>query len=375
MKIAYILPGIYNSGGVEKTVILKANYLADIMGYDVTIITCDNNGSDSFFEISKNVKIQNIDIEFKKYLGSYFWLIKRIPLIKKYKKQLKKILFTERFDIVISVMWHEFPFLYKFKDGSKKVLEFHFTKYCKVILANNLIKKIIQFLRISVLWGRKIKKYDKFVLLTEKDRKDWNNLNNSIVIPNFVSISPIMQEYKETKNVLSVGRINFEKGFDLLIKAWSKVHSRYNDWKLTIVGDGDKTELSDLVNSLGLEAAVSLLPATKNINEFYRQSSLYVLSSRYEGFGIVMIEAMANGLPVVAFDCPYGPREIIDTSFGSLVEAENIDELSDVIIKWIDDKKGRIDASMKAREHAMKFSQENIMDVWDNLFKSLMSNI
>ncbi|MCD7900834.1 MAG: glycosyltransferase [Bacteroides sp.] len=164
------------------------------------------------------------------------------------------------------------------------------------------------------------------------------------------------------------------KGFDILIKAWVKVHSYCPDWKLKIYGKSvEKEILVKLIQDLNLSKVVALYDPVTNIQEKYLASSLYVLSSRYEGFGMVLLEAMSCGIPCISFDCPYGPRDIIrDGIDGILVEKENIELLADAIIKLMIDNDLRKSMGQEALNNVEKFKIDQIAKQWNELFHELI---
>ncbi|MDE5567203.1 MAG: glycosyltransferase family 4 protein [Muribaculaceae bacterium] len=354
---------------MENILIQKANYLADVLGYDVTIITTDQKNRGTFFDLSDKVKIVDLAINYCDGLSSKFWLLKKICLIRKHRKRLASRLISEKYDIVISLMAFDFTFLCKIKDGSRKILEYHFAKYSKVHATKNNLKKLIQKKRADN-WNNIVSCYDKFIVLTEEDKRLWGNLNNIEVIPNFIKKLPGKSAELKNKRVLSVGRADYQKGFDMLIDAWEIVSKERPDWKLTIVGGGDKTYLENQIKNLNLTNTVELLPPNPKIEEEYLKSSIYVLSSRYEGLPLVLIEAMSYGLPIVAFGCQCGPKDILKASFSSIVECGNVVLLAQAILTWINSEEKRIEASKAALAEAGNYNIEQVMSQWDALFNS-----
>lgn len=370
MKIAYTISGIFNSGGMENILIHKANYLSDELGYDVTIITTDQKNRASFFELSPNVHHVDLGINYCDYRSSRLWYYHISRLKRKHRKKLEQHLKENKYDIVSSLMDFDFGFLWKIKDGSKKILEFHFAKNSKILGTQNHIKKVLLKSRTAISC-RFIKRYDRFIVLTEEDKCQWGNLPNIEVIPNFLLSRKTEAVPKHKNVVLSVGRFDYQKGFDLLIEAWVSVIKQCPDWQLWIVGGGNRESIQKLVERENLGNWIKLFPATNNIEEYYSQASLYVLSSRYEGFGLVLIEAMSFGLPIVSFACPCGPRDIINRQFGSLIDCYDVNAMSNALIDWIKNPKKRAKIAPIAKKEAEKYSQTNIMAKWDNLFRSL----
>lgn len=367
MKIAYTISGLFNSGGMENILTQKANYLADNLGYNVTIITTDQKQRQVFFPLSSNVKLVDLEINYQDAKSSKLWHLKKFSLKKGHRYALEKHLKANNYDIVISLMDFDFSFLYKINDGSKKFLEYHFAKYSKMNATTNKLKKIIQKLRADS-WNHIVSHYDKFIVLTEEDKIQWGNLRNIKVIPNFIKKIPDRKADLKNKRVISVGRADFQKGFDMLIEAWNIVTREFPDWVLTIVGGGDKSSLQSQIDNLNLSDSIKLLPPNPNIEDEYLESSLYVMSSRYEGLPLVLLEAMSYGLPIVSFKCPCGPKDILKPEFSSLVGRNNIYELGNELKKWMDDYNLRIIAGQRARKEIEKYTIDEIMDTWNKLF-------
>lgn len=375
MKIVYCCNGTWNSGGMERVLINKANYLADILKYEVCIITTEQKGRPHFFTPSSKINFFDLGINYDDDEGKNLIVrlfIKQLKKIK-HKRLLTHILLQEAPDLCVSMFDRDVSFLYKIKDGSRKILEYHFSRYQKVICADNTIIRWAQAIR-AASWNFMVQKYDRFVVLTEEDRKAWGNIRNIEVIPNFITELPANSALLSVKRVISVGRLSFQKGFDRLLEAWKIVHSINQDWSLYIFGDGDKKqELQNLLEELKLSNNVFFMPATSNIGKEYQDSSIYVFSSRYEGFGMVLIEAMSYGLPIVSFTCPCGPCDIIDESFGSLVADGDTDSLARELLSWMADEDKRIKAGKNARSAAERYLQSEVMKKWDNLFRCVLS--
>lgn len=372
MKILYCINAAYNSGGMERVLMTKANYLADIAGYDVFIVTSQQHEKSTFFYFSERIHFHDLGINYDDidknnlFIKTFLKCRKK----KKHKQLLTDYLNEIKPDIAISMFDYEFNFLHQIKDGSKKILEYHFNKRQKIIEASNIIMKLLQTLRIWT-WHNKVSQYDKFVVLTEEDKRYWGNLPNIVVIKNPIPKVPDTKALLNTKQVLSVGRISYQKGFDRLIKAWALVVPYYPDWKLLIRGNGDSTQLQKLIKQLGIDEYVKMEPATPNIAEEYLSSSVYAMTSRYEGLPMVLMEAMSYGLPCVSFACPCGPTDLIQSSYGSLVPDNDIRSFALALMNWMADETKRKEAGIKAREYIAQYTEEKIMKLWINLFKSL----
>ncbi len=221
----------------------------------------------------------------------------------------------------------------------------------------------------------------KIVVLTTSDKTNWvNNLqadpNKVIVIPNPLPIKRI-ERWTETKReniVLAVGRMTAQKGFDTLIKSWAKIdpESKHN-WKLRIVGPAGsaKPELEQLIKEFKLEQSVELIPASLQIESEYQQASMYVMSSRYEGFGLTLIEAMGQGLPVIAFNCPMGPSEIIADKYGKLLPPDDIEEMATSIARFLTEPELRYEFGKLAHHRSEDYEPHKIIHHWTSMINQL----
>lgn len=377
IRLAYCIPSLDRASGMERVLTLKANYLSDILGYDVNIILTDNKGSKPYFPLSKKINLIQLDVNIDNLWRFPMW--KRIiPYIKKekeYKRKLDICLNWLKPDITISLMRREINFINGINDGSKKLGEIHFGRYkYREINIHCLPAFINKF--VSSLWMnqliKEIKRLDRFIVLTNEDAAYWEGVNNISVIPNPISINSDKTSTCTEKKAISVGRYTYQKGFDLLIKAWKTVAKKNPDWSLHIYGTGEKSSYESLTKHYNIEDKVFCHGTASDITEKYLDSSIYVLSSRFEGFGLVLAEAMSVGVPCVSFACPCGPKDIITNGEdGFLCENGNIYQLSDKICQLIDDEKLRIEMGKKARQNIQRFTVEQIMQQWDSLFKSI----
>jgi glycosyltransferase involved in cell wall biosynthesis len=187
-----------------------------------------------------------------------------------------------------------------------------------------------------------------------------------------LTITPKMVLDYRTKRVISAGRYMPEKGFDRLLKAWGLIKKKFHDWELYIFGNGNRMPYQEIADQLQLGESVHLMPATKDIADEFAKSSIYVMSSRYEGFGLVLAEAMSCGLPCISFDCPYGPHEIIrDREDGFLAEDGNIEDLAKKLEQLMSNEDLRIRMGTKAIQNIYRFNPEVIMAQWINLFNNI----
>jgi glycosyltransferase involved in cell wall biosynthesis len=382
MKIVYCLVDSSLSGGMERVICNKANYLSDNLGYDVTIITTDRGEKENFYQFSDKINFIDLGINYKE-LEAYSFTKRITEQIKKrnlHRQKLSDALFRLKPDISISTYTHELTILCKVKDGSKKIAEAHFTKQNVKLEQKNkgpLWKRVFTKITNDIRKPLYLKKYDAFVILTKEDRKNWGNVPDAKIrqIYNMLPFYPCEIANPAQKRIISVGRLTYQKGFDLLIEAWKLIHFKYPDWKIDIFGEGeDLAYLKNLTKQYGLDTSLFFNLPTKDIINEYLNSSIYIMSSRYEGFGMVLTEAMACGLPCVSFNCPQGPSEIIkDNEDGFLVSPQNVEELAEKLEILITRFSLREEMGIKAKNNITRFSKEKIMAQWKNLFDELVN--
>ena len=376
-KIFYCTPSLYMAGGVERVLTLKANYFADIYGYDVTIITTDGNDKPNFFPLSQSVKVLNLDINFEEMWHCSFFkrLCLYFPKERRFKKRLTEELYRIRPDITISLLRREINFLTEIHDGSNKIGEIHINRaHYRNFTPNrsNPFKAIFaSFWKHGLV--EKLKRLDRFVVLTEYDRQAWQEIPRVDVIPNPLPFYPDQVPSVRRQRIIAVGRYFDEKGYDMLLKAWVIVERACDDWELDIYGDGNKSYYEKIAASLNLDKKrCRLNDSISDVQKEYLDSSLFVCTSRFEGFGMGIVEAMACGLPVVAFDCLWGPRSIItDGEDGLLVENGHIEKMADTILSLINHPERISEMGMNARKNVQRFNIETVAKKWKRLFDSL----
>jgi len=375
LKIVYCTPALYLAGGVERVLTLKANYFAEHFGYDITIILTDGKGKPFAYPLSDKIKVVHLDINFEE-LWTCSFQKKIFVYLKKqriFKRRLTEELMRIRPDITVSLLRREINFINGIKDGSKKIGELHVNRAnYRNFEANdtNVIKRIFERFWMKNLVSH-LKRLDRFVVLTHEDGASWSELPKVEVIPDPLSFSPQVQSSLSSKRIIAAGRYVYQKGFDLLLHAWASVEKRCPDWELVIFGAGDRTPYERLSSELLLQRC-SLNGPTADIEKEYLNSSLFAFSSRFEGFGMVLIEAMACGLPVVSFACPCGPKDIItDGIDGILVENGNVSQLAEKIIYMIEHPEERTRMGANAVRKSERYKIDRLAKDWQQLFESL----
>lgn len=380
MKIVYYLPSLYIPGGLERIITFKANYFADnIPNCSVTIITSEQIGKPPYFPLSSRVKHIDLGcpIDWPFNQSPFFKILKYPFRYYLFRKRLSSALFQIKADIVISTLRREINFIHSINDGSVKIGEFHITRNSYQANSIKQDNPFIRFIkkRLSDRFINNLEKLSRVILLTNEESLLWPELSNISVIPNPLTIHVSCVSPMTNKQVIAVGRYTKEKGFDRLIDSWTIVTQKHPDWILKIYGDGNREELQEQINNLSLRENCILEHTVNNITAKYCESSIFVLSSRYEGFGMVLVEAMACGVPPVSFACPCGPRDIIkDKEDGLLVENGNIEELADRICYLIENEEVRKRMGKQARINAERFKIEYIAKQWESLFNDLLKN-
>lgn len=362
MKIMYFCNFIATPGGLARIVIEKANYLSK--KHEVTILTFDHPNKKTYYELSSKI----IHIDYSDYSGTNnIWLS---------KQKFNRILADVKPDIIIALTGKDSLVLPFFNSSIPKLKEMHFTHgYRKIHHKNSgLLKRfLVSIISQLELWV--FSKYDMIIPLTYEDEVKWN-LKNTKVIYNFKTIESEEKALLVSKTVIAVGRLNHEKGFDLLLDAWKQVCRSDDKWKLEIYGDGPlKNELLELSKSLNITDRVSFKGNVKSIKRRYLQSSIFVMSSRHEGLPLSLIEAMECGLSIVSFSCPSGPTEIINNDKdGFLVENGNSLKLANKLLELMNNPEKRKILGENAIINAKQFNKEPIMQEWENLFTHIIQS-
>lgn len=373
MKIIYCIAGTCHSGGMERVLANKANYLTG-HGYEVVIVTTDQQGLPPFFPLAEQIRCIDLGINYEENNGKSFAnKLLHYPLKQyRHKKRLAAILKQEKPDITVSMFCNDAGFITRINDGSKKVLEIHFSKFKRLQYNRKGLW------RLADLWRSKqdektVRRFDKFVVLTEEDKGYWGNLPNITVIPNANTFATSQTAALENKKVIAVGRYTHQKGLERLIEAWHILSPEFPDWKLDIIGDGEERDkLQHLIRFYHLEEQVTLASPTKSIDKVYLDASVLAMSSRYEGLPMVLLEAQAFGLPIVSFACKCGPKDIVaDGETGFLVEENDIEGLAWQLAKVMKDKNLRKQMGRKAKEATLRYAEDAVMAKWTALFDSL----
>jgi glycosyltransferase involved in cell wall biosynthesis len=364
MKLLYVVPNLNNGGGVARVLSIKTNFLIEKFGYEVHILTQNHGNSSLFYSFNEKIVLHDMILE-----GANF------QFLNNYRKSLNKQVASINPDIIIvcdnGLKAFTVPFILNSK--TPIIFECHGSIFMEENVSKNMFfSNFLRKLKYSFKsFGAS--KFNKIITLSEENREEWSK-KNSFVIPNPLWFSTAKEADLSQKNVISVGRHTYEKGFDRLLEIWKKVIVKFPDWNLTIYGKSNPDfDLIALAKKLNIENNITFHEPIKNINEKYLEASIYLMPSRFEGFGMVLIEAMASGLPCISYDCPCGPRAIIKDNYnGFLIENGNENEFVKTVSNLIDNENLRIQIGKNSKESVNKYDIDEIMNLWDKLFTELV---
>lgn len=370
MRILYCIPELYNAGGMERIISAKVNWLASL-GHELIVVTTDGKGNKPYFPLHSSVKIIDLGLNYidDRGLNPLRWRWNRIRKLSRHKRLLARVLRDIRPDVSVSTFEQEAHILYKLPFAGRRILEYHFVRNLRSLEPRTGIRRYVDKY-LDFKDGRVTGKYDAFVVLTDKDRKAWPCQTNIHVIPNFILSNPDKHSDLTRKKVIAAGRLERVKGYSRLIEAWNIVSKKFPDWKLEIYGKGTlKDELQSLIRNKKLEKCVCLKDPVPDIYEPMSESSVYAMTSIYEGFSMVIIEAFAMGLPVVAFNVDCGPSSLVTHGKNGLLADDGdieafVSRLSDVMASY----KLRTELSAGALESASHFRRDAVMEKWLNIF-------
>ena len=358
----------------------KMNYLADHVGYDVMIVTYEQDNHPIIYPLSQKVTHVDLDVRYYELYKTNF--IVRLFNRRRYDNQLKRrfeqIVFSFRPDIVIATTYYaniisaiavaRLPFV--------RILESHIDRR---YIYENAIENRNTYLHWFRCWTEKmsvtnkIGKFDVLVTLNDADAADWSKYLKTVIIENIVHLNPInFYSHQDTKNVIFAGRYTPQKGVFDLLRIWTIVYRKHPDWHLNMYGNGELAdELTEKANKL--QANIHVNGQVLNIFEKYRASTMLLMTSIFEPFGLVIPEAMSCGLPVVAFDCPSGPANIITEGVdGYLIKDRDVNAFAEKVCYLIEHPDVRIEMGKNAIRHSARYAPQRIMPKWISLFKELV---
>lgn len=381
MIIVYVYPNFTITAGTERVLIDKMNYFAERDGFDVVLITLEQGVFPMSFSLSRKVKHFDLDVCFYKMYHKN--IIKR-----QFEKQLLLRIFQRRFDDLMSKLHPDIVIATTYDSRVLSVINNCKVKYRWVVEShigkeflcqNDSDNKLNIFRWFNAFIGMKkveclVSSSDVLVALNQADACDWSRYVDTKVITNVVHLNPLGRYSNQKSNrVIFVGRFSKQKGIIDLFRIWKLVNRKHPDWHLDLFGDGEmRSYVCSEANRLGMNIHIN--KSNSNIYEQYINSSILVLTSVYEPFGLVIPEAMSCGLPVVSFNCPYGPEEIItDGVDGFLVKNRNVEDFASKVCALIENQSLRIQMGQAAIMSSLRYRAEMIMPQWEALFGTLCS--
>lgn len=361
-KLLYITNGINGAGGLERVLSVKASYFADKLLYDVTILSLNHSHLNLFYQFSNKIKFVSIEVGGNIY-----------DYIKAYQNGLQTQVDLIQPDVICvcddGLKAFFIPRLLRTK--APIVYERHVSKEIEMNENFNLFKKLTVHFKWALMKCL-ASSFTKFIVLTKGNLKEWKSLKNILVIPNPLSFYSSKSSALQNYRIIAVGKQGYQKGYDRLLNAWKLVSENNPDWVLEIYGTIlPELKLIELSQKLNIENSVRFFSPQKDIESKYLEASIFVLSSRYEGFGMVLTEAMACGLPCISFDCPHGPADIISNfEDGYLIENGNVAQMANAINELINNEPLRKMMGDNAKKNAKRYLTDRIMMQWMELFNS-----
>lgn len=360
MRILYVTPTINSEGGLERVLSIKTNYFIEKFGYKIDIITQNNGFQNPFYSFNSKINFHDVVLNSNKFSN-----------LLAYKKQIQQHIdkINPDFIVVCDFGLKGFLFPYLFRSKVPIVFEAHGSLFNESQSYNiNFFSKKARIFKYKY---KKFcsQKFSHFVVLSKQSLQEWP-VSSGVIIPNPSVVSNVVSNL-ESKKVILIARHSYEKGIDFALKIWKKVIEIHPDWTLTIYGkyDSNLTYLK-VAKELEIESNVKFYEPVIEIFEKYCESSISIMTSRSEGFPMALIEAMSCGLPVVAFDCPIGPKSIITNEVdGFLIDAFNVDKFADKLTELIENYNLRKQIGSKARENVAQYDVDSVMQKWKVFFE------
>ena len=385
MKIVYILKSMAPIGGLERVICDKMNYLA-CHGYNVTLVTYEQGNHPFAFQVDSRISHYDLDVRFFMLYSYSLW--KRLYYYLKFrsifKKRLQGVIDSVNPDIIIanSYSMNVADIITSIRTKAYRIMESHVAFYVMRKSSSYKGNPLLYGLAKLYDWqtGVAVGRFDKVVTLTKGDACDWQKLTDRVeVIPNPVTcyLDNVLEHTGDNHRIICAGRLSEQKGYDLLIEAFALIAPQCQQWHIDIFGTGDdETMLRRLIADRNLQERILIHEPSEDIYREYQTSDFLVLSSRYEGFALVLAESASCGIPSVAFRCKYGPEDFLsDGENGLLVTDGDINELAEKMLWMINHQEERLRMGVKAREMAKKYQIDSVMKRWEVLFNTFDKHI
>lgn len=353
--VCFLIGNINSTGGTERVTSLIANELVK-KGYNITILSLFG-GDSPFYFLDKNIKTHALftrKVSFRTQFLSCVWKLRNFVCVHK----IDSLIVVDSLSCVFSV-----PALFGLK--IRHICWEHF---------NFNVNLGVRFRDLGRKWAAKY--CDYIITLTHKDKTLWESGLGDIRAKILPIANPTPYERiehlpsLEYKTVLAIGRLTYQKGFDLLLQAWAIVCETNQDWTLKIVGGGeDELKLKQQAIDLNIQDRVLFIPPTKNVDEHYRSAAFYCMSSRFEGLPMVLLEAQAYGLPIISFDCDTGPSDVIENAYNGFLVADGAENsLAKKILCLIGfDEQQFSEMVGRSKINVNKYKVTNLIEEWDEV--------
>lgn len=372
MRLLYITDALAIYGGLERVLSQKVNWLAE-HGYDVCVLTA-NQGSHPFcFSLHPKVHYDDLNVLFHRQYCFPIWkrLFVRRELNQKFRQGLKDKIREFSPDLIVCLKLDYVRNIIRVKGDIPFIYESHSSCLCGVFLRDSFTRRLYMwYLKLS------LDKADAVVALTNGDAKEWRRYSTNVyVIPNVVTLNNSQLSDCSSKSAIFVGRFTKQKDVDSLLQIWSIVYQRYPDWKLNIYGGYGDMQDEIMAKVSKMDAGIIVHNPSSELIDRYKENSMLLFTSIFEPFGLVLPEAMSCGLPVVAFDCPYGPSDIVSDGIdGFLVKDRNCKVFADKVCMLMNNLDVRRNMGESGAQLSRRYDENHIMPIWNNLFVKLFKH-
>ena len=371
MRILYINDAVAIYGGLERVLVEKINWLVEQDNYEVWLLTANQGDHPLSFPLHSKAKYDDLGIFFYRQYHQTGWkrLVKKRQLHRLFRERLAEKINTISPDIIVCTRLEYLHDIVRVKGTIPLVFESHTSRWISRFEGDGFIRRLyVWYLQLAVF------KIQRVVALTNGDANEWRKLTTRVsIIPNIVHLNESgMYSNCKSCSVIFVGRFSKQKDVGCLLHIWKIIHQRYPDWYLYIYSGYGEQQDAMLQEIQKMDANIIVPTPTANMMERYRECSVLLLTSIYEPFGLVIPEAMSCGLPVVAFDCPYGPKDIItDGIDGFLIEHRSIVDFVDKVCLLIEDEETRVKMGQAGVKTSKRYDVRTIMPLWKDLFEQL----